>query len=32
MSDWYERNFGYKQIARIEVKGIAKTLMAKRFD
>jgi len=32
MSDWYERNFGYEQIARIEVKGVTKTAMAKKFD
>jgi len=28
---WYERNFGYEQIARIEVKGVGKFLMAKKF-
>jgi GNAT superfamily N-acetyltransferase len=32
MSDWYERHFGYQQIARIEVRGVGKTLMAKKFD
>jgi GNAT superfamily N-acetyltransferase len=31
MVDWYERNFGYQQIARIEVKKVAKTVMAKKF-
>jgi GNAT superfamily N-acetyltransferase len=32
MSDWYEKHFGYEQIARIEVKGVAKTLLAKKFN
>mgnify|MGYP001813348342 FL=1 len=32
MSHWYEKNFGYEQIARIEVKGVAKTVMANKFD
>jgi GNAT superfamily N-acetyltransferase len=32
MVDWYERNFGYQQIARIEVKKVAKTVMAKKFS
>jgi len=32
MAGWYERNFGYEQIARIQVKGVAKTIMAKKFD
>ena len=32
MSEWYERDFGYKEIARIEIKGVTKTAMAKRFD
>jgi GNAT superfamily N-acetyltransferase len=32
MSHWYEKNFGYQQICQIEVKGVAKTLMAKKFD
>jgi hypothetical protein len=32
MSHWYEKNFGYQQIARIEVKGVAKTVMANKFD
>jgi len=32
MADWYETNFGYKQIARIEVKGVGKAVMAKKFD
>ena len=32
MSHWYEKNFGYQQISRIEVQGVAKTLMAKKFD
>jgi len=31
MAGWYERNFGYEQIARIEVKGVGKFLMAKKF-
>jgi GNAT superfamily N-acetyltransferase len=31
MAGWYEENFGYQQIARIEVKGIGKTVMAKKF-
>jgi GNAT superfamily N-acetyltransferase len=31
MAGWYERNFGYQQIARIEVKGVGKFLMAKKF-
>lgn len=32
MSGWYERNFGYEQITRIEIKGVTKTAMAKKFD
>jgi GNAT superfamily N-acetyltransferase len=32
MADWYERNFGYQQIARLEARGVAKTVMAKKFD
>ena len=32
MAGWYERNFGYEQIARIELKSAAKTIMAKKFD
>ena len=31
MADWYERNFGYQLIARIEVKEEAKAVMAKKF-
>jgi GNAT superfamily N-acetyltransferase len=31
MAGWYEKNFGYQQIARIEVKRVAKTVMAKKF-
>ena len=31
MAGWYERNFGYQQIARIEVKGVGKFVMAKKF-
>jgi len=31
MAEWYEKNFGYQQIARIEVKGVGKFLMAKKF-
>jgi GNAT superfamily N-acetyltransferase len=31
MADWYETNFGYEQIARIEVKGVGKAVMAKKF-
>ncbi|UCG21202.1 MAG: GNAT family N-acetyltransferase [Deltaproteobacteria bacterium] len=32
MADWYEKNFGYKQIARVALKSAAKTIMAKKFD
>jgi GNAT superfamily N-acetyltransferase len=32
MADWYETNFGYQQIARIELKKEAKAVMAKKFD
>ncbi len=32
MADWYEKNFGYQQIARIEVKSVAKKVMAKKFE
>ena len=32
LADWYERSFGYRQIARIEAKGVGKKIMAKRFD
>jgi len=31
MAGWYEKNFGYQQIARIEVKGVGKFVMAKKF-
>jgi len=31
MAHWYEKNFGYEQIARIEVKGVGKAVMAKKF-
>lgn len=31
MAGWYEENFGYQQIARIEVKGVGKFVMAKKF-
>ena len=31
MAGWYEKNFGYQQIARIEVKGVGKAVMAKEF-
>jgi len=31
MAGWYERNFGYQQIALIEVKGVEKFVMAKKF-
>ena len=31
MAHWYETNFGYKQITRIEVKGVGKAVMAKKF-
>jgi GNAT superfamily N-acetyltransferase len=31
MAGWYERNFVYQQIARIEVKGVGKFVMAKKF-
>ena len=31
MADWYERNFGYNRIARIEAKGVRKTILAKKF-
>ena len=32
MAYWYEKNFGYEKIARIEVKSVAKKVMAKKFD
>jgi GNAT superfamily N-acetyltransferase len=32
MAGWYEKSFSYEQIARIEVKGVGKTVMAKKFD
>jgi len=32
MACWYERNFGYQLIARVEVKGVGKFVMAKKFD
>lgn len=32
MAEWYEKNFGYEHIARIEVKGVGKNVMAKKFD
>ena len=32
MAGWYAKNFGYQQIATIEVRGVAKTAMAKKFD
>jgi GNAT superfamily N-acetyltransferase len=32
MAHWYEKDFGYQQIARIEVKGVKKIVMAKKFD
>ena len=28
---WYERHFGYEPVARVQEKGVAKTLMAKCF-
>jgi GNAT superfamily N-acetyltransferase len=31
MAHWYEKNFGYEQIARIELKGVGKAVMAKKF-
>jgi GNAT superfamily N-acetyltransferase len=31
MAGWYERNFGFQQIARIEVKGVEKFVMGKKF-
>jgi GNAT superfamily N-acetyltransferase len=31
-ASWYERHFGYQPIARVQEKGVAKTLMAKRFS
>ena len=31
MAGWYERNFGYQQIALIEVKGVGKFVMANKF-
>jgi len=31
MAGWYERNFGYEQIARLEVKRVGKFVMAKKF-
>lgn len=31
MAHWYEKDFGYQQIARIEVKGVEKIVMAKKF-
>jgi len=32
MAEWYEKNFGYENIARVEVKGVGKDVMAKKFD
>jgi GNAT superfamily N-acetyltransferase len=32
MADWYQKNFGYEQITRVEVKGVGKNVMAKKFD
>jgi GNAT superfamily N-acetyltransferase len=32
MAHWYEKDFGYQEIARIEVKGVKKIVMAKKFD
>ena len=29
---WYERDFGYLEIASIEVEGVKKIVMAKKFD
>ena len=32
MAHWYERDFGYLKIASIEVEGVKKIVMAKKFD
>jgi GNAT superfamily N-acetyltransferase len=32
MAHWYERDFGYVTIASIEVEGVKKIVMAKKFD
>ena len=32
MADWYRKHFGYQQIGQVEVKGVEKTAMAKKFQ
>ena len=32
MAHWYERDFGYLKIASIELTGVKKIVMAKKFD
>ena len=32
MAHWYEKDFGYLKIASIEVEGVKKIVMAKKFD
>ena len=32
LAHWYEKDFGFEQIALIHVKGARKTIMAKKFD
>ena len=32
MADWYRTHFDYKQIGRVQVRGIEKTCMAKKFE
>lgn len=31
-ASWYERHFGYEPVARVQEKGVAKTLMARCFS
>jgi GNAT superfamily N-acetyltransferase len=30
-ASWYERHFGYEAVATVQVKGVARTVMARRF-
>ena len=30
-ASWYERHFGYEDLATVQVKGVARTLMSRRF-
>jgi GNAT superfamily N-acetyltransferase len=30
-ASWYERHFGYEAVAAIQIKGVARTVMARRF-